>query len=523
MRTTKWWVFGLCLSLAGQCFFTLPAAKATASAGANSAVTRWPSAENLLSVGEVLEAPADASAYVSLAGVGHLLLASGARVRVAAMAERNDTRASELHATLAAEVLRGDVLFKLEPQADALVQVGGDTFLAARGARFHAALREGRGVFDVSDKVMAELGSWALRVPSAAPELGHWAITMPAAMANAANREAALTIAEPKRLQLNLAASTRPIGAVESMGVILINERATQRSGQLWGNELLQAPKDMSAVATIEQLGQVTLAGGARARLLPGSVRGAESQRVLNATVLNGTATFKLQSDVSACVQAAGSTFVAARGARFRVLIVEGRALIDSASDSVLEMGEWQLNGLSMLPDITRQIGQGGAQGATRRYLVRPVGLSSNLVVKARATRQIEVRVTDEDDRPVPNAPVIFTLSSTGGKSVGTVSTGALAADSAKAFTDANGIARVTFVAGAEVAVGAITATVEGTTASWVGQISLMKFVSGFWTPQNAIPVFATVAAAAAIGVTKVVTKDDSLPIKAKGGPVIKP
>ncbi|MBL8171919.1 MAG: hypothetical protein JNJ50_27410, partial [Acidobacteria bacterium] len=85
------------------------------------------------------------------------------------------------------------------------------------------------------------------------------------------------------------------------------------------------------------------------------------------------------------------------------------------------------------------------------------------------------------------------------------------------------GIARVTFVAGAEVAVGAITATVEGTTASWVGQISLMKFVSGFWTPQNAIPVFATVAAAAAIGVTKVVTKDDSLPIKAKGGPVIKP
>jgi hypothetical protein len=173
---------------------------------------------------------------------------------------------------------------------------------------------------------------------------------------------------------------------------------------------------------------------------------------------------------------------------------------------------------LSDLPQIAGQAGQ----AAARRYVVRPVGLNSNLVVRARATRQIQVRVTDENDRPVPDVPVIFLLSSSGGQSVGVI--GPLASTTAKVFTDSTGIASVNFAAGDVPTSGTISATVEGTNASWVGQISLLKTVPGFWAPQNIVPMAVmTGAVGIAVGAVKMATEDGKPPVQSSGGTVIKP
>lgn len=479
--------------------------------------TLWRSAvqshpREMTTTDDLIEAPADATAYVALGARGHALLASGARLRLSTVTVNHNEPA-----LLAATVLNGDVLIKLPPQVGAVVQAGDATFVAARGAFFHAAVRDGRGLFDASDKAALELGNWAIKLPLAASSLGNWGISLPRAMVTAAAAHK-----PPARLRLDLTSRAQPIGSVASLGAMLINDRLTPRSSMLWGNELIQAPAAVSTTATLDELGQVTLTGGARARLMAATT-GAAAQSVLTATLLEGGATFKLQPEVAACVEAGGATFVAARGARFRVLLVEGRAVIDTASDSVLEMGDWSLAGLELLPDLVPQVGQAGPQAA-RRYFVRPVGLTSNLVVRARSTRQIQVRVTDENDDPVRDVPVIFLLSGTAGQSLGVLGATALAAATGKVFTNAQGIASITFTASAEPAAGTITATVEGTNASWIGQVNLVKVVPGFWSPQNLAPMAITAAAAGvAIGVGATVSKDDQVPVQPTGGPVIKP
>jgi hypothetical protein len=470
---------------------------------------------NLLSDGEVVEAPAGSTVYVSLSGVGHALLASGARARFAIATEYQSHTPNTL---LAAELISGDVIIKLQPQAGAVVHAAGTSFLAQRGAYFHAGVKDGKAVFDASESVESKIGNWAIKIPG----------EMLASEKSVEGAFGSITTMpvrdkQPQTLKLNLVASVKPIGSVESLSAFTVNSRMSQSGALLWGNELIQAPAGMSARALLKSIGEVTLNGGSQARLTATTVNGQPQRHVLAASLVDGGMIVKLLPGVSACVQASGSTFVAARGSRFRVMIVEGRALIDSASGDVLDLGEWHLAVPSSLPDLTRAPGQAGTQTAQRQYLVRPVGLSSNLVVKARSTRQIQVRVTDENDRPVPDVPVIFLLSSSGGKSIGTLGSAAAASANAKVFTDATGIATVNYTAGPEATSGSISATVEGTNATWVGSISLLKVVPGFWSPQNAIPIFATAAAGVAIGVTKAVTKDDPLPVQATGPSIIRP
>ncbi|MGH9837672.1 MAG: hypothetical protein ACREEM_02685 [Blastocatellia bacterium] len=472
-------------------------------------------AEGSVAQGELIEAPAGSTAFVSIGGIGHLLLASGAKVRLAAL--RQSSYSGGAHSLLAASVIAGDVIARLDPGAGAVVQAGRSTFFAARGAGFHASLRDGAAVFDASESVVERLGNWAIEAPAEIVGAG-----IPASLTAAPLRPNQIKdqlrdrIKEQLRpARLGLATSARPIGAVESLGAVMINTSPVRGGGAIWGNELIQAPEGMNATATLEAIGQVTLAGGSQARLAAAHY----SHPALAASLLAGSAVFKLQPGASACVEAAGSKFVAARGSRFRVMLVEGRAVIDAAGDGVFEMGDWRLAGPSDLPQIA---GQAGQQAAARRYVVRPVGLSSNLVIRARSTRQIQVRVTDENDRPVPDVPVIFLLNSSGGQSVGAL--GSLAATSAKVFTDTSGIASVNFTGGSQPTSGTISATVEGTNASWVGQISLLKVVPGFWAPQNIGPMAAIVATAAVSGVVaKKTTEDTKPPVQASGGPIIKP
>lgn len=507
MLTPRLLMAGICFSLMlNTGVFSPPTVEATSG---------------LFAGGELIEAPADATVYVSLGEVGRVVLSSGARVRLAAVATQDGAHA--LRPMLAAEVISGDVIVKLQPRAGALVQAAGTTFAAARGVLFHAGVRDGKAVFDASEIVASKIGNWAIRFPDEAREPESWGgavAPLPAAPV-ALTREKR---PEPSRpLRLDLTARVRPIGSVESLEAFAINSRHADAGSLLWGDELIEAPAGASARALLEDLGQVTLAGGSRARLAATAVSMDPRRRVLGASLFNGGMVVKLHPGVSSVVQAGGAIFVAPRGSRFRVMLVEGRAVIDAADIAVLEIGDWRTAAPSNLAELAPQTGQSGQQAAPRKYVIRPVGLSSNLVVRARSTRQIEVRVTDEDDRPIPGVPVIFSLSSSGAPSLGSLGAGAAASLSAKVFTDALGIASVSYTAGAEATTGSVSATVEGTNATWVGQINLIKVVPGFWTPQNAVPVMATAAAAAAVGVIKTVTKDDKFPIKSSGTTIIQP
>jgi hypothetical protein len=126
-----------------------------------------------------------------------------------------------------------------------------------------------------------------------------------------------------------------------------------------------------------------------------------------------------------------------------------------------------------------------------RSYRIRPVGLGSTISVVARSTRQLQVQVTDENDKPVPDLPVVFMLATS---SLGTLairknsatdfrpvlfygpeanSAYSLEADEIKlrTFSDAQGKASVRFIAGSSLGAVKISATVEGTSVSWGSEI----------------------------------------------------
>jgi len=470
------------------------------SAGLNKS---YPAIEDSLTLeeGEWIEAPADANVRITLGNIGSAILAAGGKVQI---------RMLPAGAPLLS-VASGELVVGLQPQAKAFIKIGDALFSASSGALFHAGIRDGKAFVDASEDLktrVSAMGNWAIQVP-------------PLTASNAATRQTGAPVVPPGRI--NPSASPNPIGRIESLGVVKINQRAASRGELLWGNELLQAPKGGNARASLNGLGQVSLNGGAEARVTTRAIGGTGGRRVLATSLFAGSIVVQLNPGVAGYAEAAGATFLAAKGARFRVLLVEGRAIFEMADGVGFEAGQWLSASPLSLAAIAQSVAQNPAPLQQRRYLVRPVGLSSNLVIKARSARQIQVRVTDEEDnKPVRGLPVIFLLGGSGGgaATVGAFSSGS---NTARAFTDQNGIASVDFVAASTVSVGSITATVEGTNNSWTGQINLFKAEVGFWTPQNAIPVLTTLGAAVTIGAIKAATKEDTLQINSTGPTIIKP
>lgn len=275
------------------------------------------------------------------------------------------------------------------------------------------------------------------------------------------------------------ATASGPIGKVamsfSSKSALAINGRAVQGEHILWGGEILQAPANRSVRVSFDSVGQVTLTRGAVARFATtrGEAGGAGGP-VLVASLIAGDIKVRLEPGAGAFVQAADSAFAATRGASFRVGIdEEGRAALDTFS------GEVSLE----------------QQPAQRKYIVRPVGLGSNVSVRVRATRQIQVQVTDENDRPVPDLPVIFLLGGGGGQFAGSLTGGT----SVTVRTDAQGRANTTFTAGPSTGSNIISATVEATRDSWSGTINVVR--AGFWTLRNRMIVMGAAAAAVGTGV----------------------
>jgi hypothetical protein len=108
-----------------------------------------------------------------------------------------------------------------------------------------------------------------------------------------------------------------------------------------------------------------------------------------------------------------------------------------------------------MLPRVETKV----QAGQTKRT-IKPVGSGPNISVKAGNALQLQVQVTDENDKPVRDEVVTFTLDNPAG---GTLSTATVA-------TDANGIATTTFTAGPTGSTG-ITASVPGATFTYKATI----------------------------------------------------
>lgn len=254
------------------------------------------------------------------------------------------------------------------------------------------------------------------------------------------------------------------IGTIEAFGTLFINGQMVHQKMTVNTGDYLQTADSTTATISLPNAGQVVLGQNTLAYLRMGRVRQSDGveQPIFIASLLRGSLSTKFNSSVGAYVESAGQVFTTNPGSDFRAYNYDGR--------------------LKVVGDVQFQ--------NRPQYIVRPVEVGATLSVKARSTRQIQIQVTDEKDRPVPDIPIIFTLGSQLGK---------LGADSTfTATTNSQGIASTTFTAGNAPGTTSITATVKDTNYSWTGEISVYKAV-GFWSTRNKILIS---AAAVAVGVT---------------------
>ena len=253
---------------------------------------------------------------------------------------------------------------------------------------------------------------------------------------------------------IRLYASARfgPIGAINEnsagVGEVFINGRVARGEQVIWGGELIEAPSDRSVRVSFDSIGQVTLNRGAMVRFGTALSNGDDAgRRVLVASLMNGGLHVNLAQEAGAYVEAAGSRFTASPNAQFQVNVSEGIVSFITKAGTV----------------TTEQQPAG-----QRRYILRPVaGQGATLSVAARSTRQIQIQVTDENDRPVPDLAMLFSL---GSPCLGSLGIGAGAGNLMKEKTDNRGIASVPWVVGAAKCKGAITVNVEGTDNSFTFQ-----------------------------------------------------
>jgi hypothetical protein len=235
-----------------------------------------------------------------------------------------------------------------------------------------------------------------------------------------------------------------PIGEVQALTPVSINGRAGRGQQFIWSGEMVQA---LNASIHLEfyQLGRVTLGRSAATRFA--SARSGDedgnSCRVLIASLVAGEIALKLMPETAAYVEAGGSAFTASRGATFKLGVKEGQVMLTTISGEVR----------------TEALPQSDLKIQFVDDLGRPVASGAKLSVRARSTRQVHVRVTDKNDRPVPDMPVVFLLGGQGG----TLGSGASAVTSVTVATNAQGVAAASFTAGPASASTSVTATVAGT------------------------------------------------------------
>lgn len=285
-----------------------------------------------------------------------------------------------------------------------------------------------------------------------------------------------------------------PIGSAETIGSLEINGRYVGQQGMLWNGDVVSAATGNTAAVSLSSIGSITLRGGSAVKLATDTKTSA-----LIATIISGEMKVNLLPASAAKVDIAGASFILTKGAKFRAGWRDDKPVVEASEGQVLPLGNW----LTKVPEnIVTAAASATQQAAPRRYLIKPYNLGASTDVRARSTRSIQVRVTDENDKPVPDVPVLFLLS---GGTKGANSGGSLGGQSTLTVkTNAQGVAQTTFTASNVVGgIASVKAMIEGTDAVWEGSFKVINSSGGFWSPQTAVPVFAIVGAALGIGIYK--------------------
>jgi hypothetical protein len=297
-------------------------------------------------------------------------------------------------------------------------------------------------------------------------------------------------------IRLYASASSGPIGRIQPFGVAIINGQFVQDDRLIWSGDMLQAPADRSVRVLLDSIGQVMLAADAVAKLSVARTMGDndKSCEALVASLIRGDMSVDLQEEAAAYVEACGQAFTATSGAKFRLGIREGRAVLD------------------------REKGDVAVQAQQRQYIIRPVGLGATISVRARSTRQIQVQVTDENDKPVPDVPVIFLLSGR----VGVLGSGPTAGTSITVTTNSQGLATTSFTAGPSSGSATISARVPGTNAVWTAMITTVV-AAGIPTAAKIALVAGISGVAAGLLIANRGESNLMKPIRPVGKPTIRP
>jgi hypothetical protein len=291
-----------------------------------------------------------------------------------------------------------------------------------------------------------------------------------------------------------------PIGSVESLESIQINGSSIGQQSLLWNGDLVRSAAGASTQVLLSSIGKITLRGGAAVKLTTNA-----ATQTLQAQLLNGELQVALNAESSATLEIAGATFVTTKGAQFRAGLRDGHPVAQASAGRVVTLGNFGLLAAEALAAAQQQ------QTAPRKYLIKPLNLGTNTEIRARSTRNLQVQVTDENDRPVPDAPVLFLL---GGGGSGSGNVGTLAGQSSlRVTTNSQGIANVNFTAGDSVGSSTrLEVRVEGSDAVWQGTLQVVRAAAGFWSPQNAVPIFSVIGAAVGVGIYKATTRPDIPP-----------
>jgi hypothetical protein len=299
-----------------------------------------------------------------------------------------------------------------------------------------------------------------------------------------------------------------PIGSIKmnlvSPAAVAINGRPARGEELLWGGELIKLLSDRKVHVALDSIGEVTLTQGASVRFTTtrGEFEGS-SREVLVASLAEGSIGVKLNGEVAAYIEAPGSTFMASPGSSFGVGVREGRAVLNTVSGMVRTQDQPPPQDVNIR--IVDELG-------------RPVSSGSQLSVRARSTRQIQVQVTDKNDKPLPDLPVLFSL---GDPCLGSLGLGVAAGGTFRQKTDKRGIAAVPLVAGAARCAASIVAKVEGTNASVTIHASV-KPNARFLNTQNTLIIVGALAAAGVV-TGLLVSNSGSQPITPVPPPTINP
>lgn len=254
---------------------------------------------------------------------------------------------------------------------------------------------------------------------------------------------------------VRLYASARfgPIGVINSHSFalhdVLIDERFAQGEASIWGGELIRVIGSGKVRAAFESLGEVTLGRGAVVRFTTARAANNESSsEVLVIALEQGGLDVRLNSAAGAYIEAAGSVITAEPGASFGIDVKDARASVVKLAGAV------SIQDQPFPQDVKIRLVDD---------LGRPLSAGTQLSVRARSTRQVQVQVTDKNDKPLPDLAVLFSL---GDPCLGSLGLGVAAGGTFRQKTDKRGIAAVPLVAGAAKCAASILVRVEGANAS---------------------------------------------------------